>query len=180
MFALETERLLIRAWEYRDRGAFAAMNADPEVMEFFPSVLTSAESDDLVDRFEAEFEEVGYCPWVVEERAYGGFVGFVGLHEVPGDLPCAPAVEVGWRLARPYSGRGYATEAASVSLAYAFGTLGVEEVVSMTSVVNGRSRRVMERLGMRRDPVDDFAHPRVAEGSPLRPHVLYRIAAPLI
>lgn len=101
----------------------------------------------------------------------------MGLYAVPDDLPCAPAVEVGWRLARQYWGCGYATEAASAAVVFAFETLGLEEVVSMTSTINERSRRVMERLGMRRDPADDFVHPRVAEGSPLRQHVLYRIAA---
>ncbi len=153
------------------------MNADPEVMAFFPAILTREESDALVDRFEEEYSRRGFCPWAVEERESSRFIGFVGLHEVPDYLTFAPALEVGWRLAREFWGQGLATEAAATSLTFAFRELGADEVVSMTSEVNQRSRRVMERLGMHREPGDDFEHPRVAVGHRLRPHVLYRLAS---
>jgi RimJ/RimL family protein N-acetyltransferase len=150
------------------------MNADPAVMEFFPSTLTRPESDALAERFEVEQGERGFCPWVVEEEGSGAFVGFVGLHAVPTSLTFAPAVEVGWRLARPFWGRGYASEAAAASVRFGFDEVGLDEIVSMTAVTNARSRRVMERLGMDRDPDDDFEHPSVPPG-PLRAHVLYRL-----
>lgn len=151
------------------------MNSDPEVMEFFPSTLSSEESDAMIDRFEDEYSRQSFCPWAVEEQETAKFIGFVGLHEIPEYLSFAPAVEVGWRLAREFWGRGYATEAAAASLTFAYGQLLVDEVVSMTSCLNQRSRRVMERLGMHRDPADDFEHPKVPKGHPLRPHVLYRL-----
>jgi ribosomal-protein-alanine N-acetyltransferase len=176
-FELVTARLVLRSWRPSDRPPFATMNADPEVMEFFPAPLTRAESDTLVERFEGERVARGFCPWAVEERASGAFIGFVGLHQVPEYLPCAPAVEVGWRLARPFWGRGYATEAATAAVDFAFDTLHADEVVSFTSTVNVRSRAVMERLSMTRRPAEDFDHPHVVQGHPLRPHVLYRLGA---
>jgi RimJ/RimL family protein N-acetyltransferase len=151
------------------------MNADPEVMEFFPEPLTRAESDSLVDRLEAMRASQGFCPWAAELRATGAFIGFVGLAPLPDDLPAAPAVEVGWRLAKHFWGRGLATEAGLASLQFGFTTLDLAEIVSMTSVVNVRSRRVMERLGMVHNVTDDFEHPRIREGQRLRPHVLYRL-----
>jgi len=153
------------------------MNFDPEVMEFFSSTLSRDESDAMVHQFEDEHSRRGFCPWAVEEQESAKFIGFVGLHEVPAYLTFAPSVEVGWRLAREVWGLGYATEAASTSLAFAFEQLDLLEVVSMTSALNQRSRRVMERLGMHRDPEDDFDHPKVPEGHSLRPHVLYRLKA---
>lgn len=177
-FELRTERLVLRPWEQADRPPYADMNADPAVMEFFPRMLTRDETEAQVDAFERELEARGYCPWAVAELATGEFIGFVGLHDVPSVLPFAPAVEVGWRLAERFWGKGYATEAARAALAYGFGEVGLTEVVSFTSVVNVRSRAVMERLGMLRDQSEDFDHPRVPAGSPLRPHVLYRLAAP--
>jgi len=172
---LETEQLLLRRWREEDKAPFAAMNADPAVMEYFPATLSHAESDALADRFQAELDLRGFCPWAVELRESGSFIGFIGLHGVPESLSFAPAVEVGWRLARPFWGRGFATEGANRALFYGFEELGLEEIVSFTSVVNLRSRRVMERLGMTRRPDDDFDHPQVAEGDLLRPHVLYRL-----
>jgi len=176
-FALESERLVLRSWRAQDRAPFAALNSDPAVMEFFPAPLSTAESDALAGRFEAELAERGFCPWAVEERESRAFIGFVGLHDVPPYLAFSPAIEVGWRLARSFWGRGYATEAALASLRFGFETLGIDEIVSMTSVVNLRSRRVMERLGMSRDPADDFEHLGVPEHHELRPHVLYRLSA---
>jgi ribosomal-protein-alanine N-acetyltransferase len=169
--------LLLRDWQPEDRPAFAAMNADPGVMEFLSAPLRPEDSDALAERFEAESSRRGFCPWAVEERESGDFIGFIGLHEVPEYLSFAPAVEVGWRLARRFWGRGFATEGASASVALAFGDLGIGELVSMTALLNVRSQRVMERLSMRRDPADDFEHPRVPEESELRRHVLYRLSA---
>lgn len=174
---LQTDRLVLRGWREEDRAPFAVMNADPVVMEFFPALLTEAESDDLVARFALEHAERGFCPWAVEERASGAFIGFVGLHEVPTYLDFSPAIEVGWRLSHAYWGRGYAREAAAAAIAFGFETLGVPEIVSLTTVGNLRSRRVMERLGMTRDFGGDFEHPRIPEGHSVRPHVLYRLAA---
>jgi RimJ/RimL family protein N-acetyltransferase len=174
---LSTARLVLRPWREEDREPFAVMNHDPAVMEFFPSVLSRAESDALVERFSVEGAQRGFCPWAAELADGGTFIGFVGLHEVPDDLAITPAVEVGWRLARPYWGRGLATEGATEALRFGFESLGLEEIVSFTSVLNVRSRRVMERLGMTRAAADDFEHPRVAVGHRLRPHVLYRLRA---
>ena len=174
---LHTEQLTLRPWREGDKVPFAAMNADQVVMEFFPSVLTRADSDGLVDRFEQERVARGFCPWAVELRESGTFIGFIGLHGAPDSVPFAPAIEVGWRLARPFWGRGFATEGAQGALRFGFYALGLDEIVSFTSVVNLRSRRVMERLGMARRPEDDFEHPFVTEGHVLRPHVLYRLSA---
>jgi ribosomal-protein-alanine N-acetyltransferase len=174
-FELRTARLVLRGWRWADRDAFARMNADPVVMEFFPATLRREQSDGLVDHFESELAARGFCPWTVEEQSSGAFVGFVGLHAVPEFLPFAPAIEVGWRLARSFWGKGYATEAAETSARFAFTTLGAPEIVSFTSVVNLRSRKVMERLSMSRDLTGDFEHPNVAPGHALRPHVLYRL-----
>jgi ribosomal-protein-alanine N-acetyltransferase len=172
---LETPRLLLRRWRDEDREPFAALNADPEVMRYFPAPLTREQSDAMVDRIEAHFGEHDWGLWGVERRADGVFLGFVGLSPAVFEAPFTPAVEVGWRLAREAWGAGYATEAASAALADGFERLALVEIVSLTAVGNERSRRVMERLGMRRDPADDFEHPAVPPGHPLRPHVLYRL-----
>jgi ribosomal-protein-alanine N-acetyltransferase len=174
-FEIVTRRLTLREWRDDDRAEFARMNADPQVMEFFLAPLRQEESDAAVDRFVDEFRRRGFCPWAVEERESNSFVGCVGLHEVPESLSFAPAVEVGWRLARSFWGRGYATEGATSSVNFAFGVLGLDEVVSMTTLVNRRSSSVMERLGMQRDPAEDFEHPNIPLGHDLRPHMLYRL-----
>jgi RimJ/RimL family protein N-acetyltransferase len=175
---LRTERLLLRRWREADREPFAALNADPAVMEHFPATMSRAESDGLVDRIEAAFEERGFALWAVEVAVDGGFAGFVGLAQVRFEARFTPAVEVGWRLARERWGRGYATEAARAVIAFGFEEVGLEEIVSFTAPVNVRSWRVMERLGMTRDPAGDFDHPAVPPGHPLRRHVLYRLARP--
>lgn len=174
--SIETDRLLLRRWRDEDRAPFAALNADPVVMEFFPATLTRQESDDLIDRIEAVFGSLDFGLWALEVKATGEFIGFTGLNPVAFDAPFCPAVEVGWRLARSAWGSGYASEAARASLTDGFAGLGLEEVVSLTNRGNERSRAVMERLGMQRDPADDFLHPRLA-GHPLAPHVLYRLRA---
>jgi ribosomal-protein-alanine N-acetyltransferase len=173
---LRTERLLLRRWRESDRQPFAALNADPAVMEHFPAPLTRAESDAMVDRIEAAFERDGYGLWAVEPLETGRFVGFVGLNRVPYETPFTPAVEVGWRLAREAWGRGYASEAARAALGFAFTALGLDEIVSFTVPANLRSRAVMERIGMTRDVAGDFDHPRIAAGHRLRRHVLYRLS----
>lgn len=164
---LRTDRLVLRRWRPEDREPFAALNADPEVMAQFPAPLSRAESDAFADRIEAHFDEHGYGLWVVEGD--GVFLGFTGLQWTEG-LPCSPALEVGWRLARHAWGQGYATEAGRAALGVGLANEG--SVVSVTAVTNTRSWAVMERLGMRREGV--FEHPRVPEGHPLRPHYLYR------
>jgi ribosomal-protein-alanine N-acetyltransferase len=171
---LLTERLALRRWRTSDRAPFAELNADPEVMEHFPSLMTRAESDAFIDRIEARFDEHGWGLWALEVMATGEFIGFTGL-QVPGfPAPFMPAVEIGWRLARPAWGHGYASEAARRALEFGFSDLGLPEIVAFTAVGNVRSRAVMERLGMTRDPADDFDHPFLIEGHRLRRHVLYR------
>lgn len=151
------------------------MNAVPEVMEHFPSVLTRAESDATVERIQKHFDERGFGVWAIEVPGEDAFVGFVGLMVPAFEAHFTPCVEVGWRLSRAHWGKGYATEGARAALRQGFEELGLTEIVSMTVLANVRSRRVMEKLDMQRDPEDDFDHPRVAEGSPLRRHVLYRL-----
>jgi RimJ/RimL family protein N-acetyltransferase len=170
---LRTDRLLLRQWRDDDFEPFAALNGDPEVMRHFPRTLSRAESDTLAERQRTLIAERGWGLWAVE--APEGFIGFVGLSEPRFEEHFTPAVEVGWRLARHGWRKGYATEAARAAVAYGFGELALDEIVSFTAVVNDRSRGVMERLGMTYDPDDDFDHPALAEGDPLRRHVLYRL-----
>ncbi len=172
---LRTERLLLRRWRPEDLEPFAALNADPTVMKFMPTTLSAAESARLIERIEAGFEANGYGLWALELPRQAPCVGFVGLAPVAVELSFAPAVEVGWRLARSLWGRGLATEGASAALAFGFEECGLHEVVSFTAQGNRRSRAVMARLGMHHDPGEDFDHPLLAAGDPLRRHVLYRL-----
>lgn len=172
---LRTERLLLRGWRAGDRPLFAALNADPQVMEFFPAALSRAESDAFVDRIEAHWAANGYGLWAVEVPGVAPFVGYIGLWDAVFEAPFTPSVEVGWRLARSAWGHGYATEGARAALSYGYGVLRLPEILTFTAAVNLRSRAVMERLGMTRDPAEDFDHPRVPEGHVLRRHVLYRL-----
>jgi RimJ/RimL family protein N-acetyltransferase len=176
--ALATDRLLLRQWRDADREPFAAMNADPEVMRYFPKLLTREESDALIDNQGLVLDLRGWGLWAVEVVGGAPFVGFVGLAEPQFDAHFTPCVEVGWRLAREQWGRGYATEAARAVLAFGFDELGLDEIVALTTSANARSRRVMERLGMTHDPADDFEHPVLPEGHPIRRHVLYRLRNP--
>jgi RimJ/RimL family protein N-acetyltransferase len=171
----ETDRLLLRGWRDSDLEPFAALNADPEVMEHFPSTLDREASDALVGRIRSRMDDLGYGLWALEVKATGEFIGFTGLARQTFPAHFTPAVEVGWRLARSAWGNGYATEAALASLAHGFGVAGLDEIVSFTATTNVRSQRVMQRIGMTHDPADDFLHPNVPEGSPVRPHVLYRV-----
>lgn len=172
-----TPRLILRRWRDSDRDAFARLNADPEVMAHFPDLLDRPASDALADRIEAHFAEHGFGPWAVEVQDGEPFIGFVGLARVGFDGHFTPAVEILWRLARSSWGHGYATEAAREACRIAFDDLGLPELVSFTVPVNQRSRAVMEHISMTHDERDDFDHPKLPEGHPLRRHVLYRLSA---
>jgi len=173
---LRTSRLRLRRWREDDHEPFARLNADPEVVECLAGPLTRRESDDLIEKIEAGFEANGFGLWALEVSATGEFVGFTGLSRPAFKAHFTPAVEIGWRLARSAWGNGYATEAARAALDFGFDQAQLEEVVSFTAVANARSRAVMERIGMTRDPADDFDHPELSAGHPLRRHVLYRLA----
>ena len=173
--SLVTPRLRLRPWREQDLAPFAALNADRRVMEFFPKLLNRAESDALASRVRDHFAQHGFGLWVVEVPGVADFIGFVGL-SLPGfTASFTPCFEVGWRLAHEHWGHGYATEAARAALAHGFNELTLDEIVSFTATFNWRSRRVMERLGMKRSPADDFEHPTLPESHPLRSHVLYRL-----
>ncbi len=173
---MRTARLLLRRWRASDRKPFAALNADPRVMEHFTAPLSRHESDALADRIEAHVARHGFGLWAVEIPSVARFAGFVGLSVPTFTAHFMPCVEIGWRLAADQWGRGYATEGARAALAFGFDTLGLAEIVSFTTAGNMPSRRVMERIGMRHDPADDFDHPALPIGHPHRRHVLYRIA----
>lgn len=175
--SLRTERLLFRRWRAADRAPFAALNADPCVMRFFARTRSPEENRAEAERLDGAFNREGFGFWAVEAPGVSEFIGFVGCFPVNPALPFAPAVEAGWRLDRTYWGRGYAPEAARAALADVFGRCGLREVVADAAEPNWPSRRVMERLGMRRDPAADFDHPFVPEGHPMRRHVLYRLSA---
>jgi RimJ/RimL family protein N-acetyltransferase len=176
---LRTDRLVLRPWRESDREPHAAMNADPEVMEFFPSVMDRAASDAWFDRMQHGWDEYGFGLLAVEDSR--GFVGFVGLAVPRFELPFShladPPVEIGWRLVRRAWGRGLATEGATACVDWAFGDLRLPEVLSWTAEVNVRSRAVMERIGMHHDPDDEFDHPKLTDESPVRRHVVYRLLA---
>jgi RimJ/RimL family protein N-acetyltransferase len=175
-YTLRTERLLLRPWTDADMAPFAELNADPVVMEHFPTRLTRSESDLMVERIGVRFAETGLYLWAVEVPGLLPFIGFVGLSAPTFDAPFTPCVEVGWRLGSIGWGKGYATEAARAAVADGFGRLGLDEIVSFTTTTNLRSQRVMQRLGMTHDPEDDFDHPNLPPGHPLRRHVLYRLS----
>ncbi len=177
MIEITTPRLRLRQWQAADRAPFAALVADPQVMRYFPAPLTRAQSDAMADRCEALIAERGWGLWAVERKADQRFIGFVGLHIPQADLPCAPCVEIGWRLAQDAWGLGFATEAATAALAVGFQPLQLREIVAFTTQTNLRSQAVMQRLGMVRDSTADFDHPALPATHPLRPHVLYRIGA---
>jgi RimJ/RimL family protein N-acetyltransferase len=172
---IRTDRLVLRRWTDADRDPFASMNADPIVMEHMQGTLTRERSDEFVDRIERHWDEHGWGLWAVEVRGVAPFVGYVGLW--PADYVADGMVEVGWRLASAHWGNGYATEAAVEALRFGFAEVGLDEIVSFTVPQNIRSRRVMERIGLVRDPRADFDHPRVDRVAypHLVPHVLYRL-----
>jgi RimJ/RimL family protein N-acetyltransferase len=175
---LRTPRLILRRWRPADRAPFVAMNGDPAVMAHFPAPLTTAESDVLADAIAAHHAARGFGLWALEIPGVAPFAGFVGLSVPSFTAPFTPCVEIGWRLAAAHWGHGYATEAGRAVLGHAWDALALDEVVSFTTAGNVRSRAVMARLGMRYDPSEDFDHPRLAAGHPLRRHVLYRVGRP--
>lgn len=170
---LSTARLLLRRWRDEDRAPFATMNADPRVARHLPSTLTRTESDAMVDRIEEVFDQHGFGLWAVELVGGAPFIGFVGLSPVLFEAPVQGRFEIGWRLDPAHWGRGYATEAAIAVLDAAFAELALAEIVSFTVPANRPSIAVMERIGLRRRADLDFDHPRLAEDSPLRRHVVY-------
>lgn len=172
---IETERLLLRQWREEDKEPFAKLNGDARVREFFPSILNKEESDHLFGLLSAHIEKYGWGMWAAELKSTGEFIGFIGIWEIPFTAHFTPAVEIGWRLAFEHWGKGYATEGALAALRYGFETLHLKEIVALTAVENRRSRNVMEKIGMKRNPADDFDHPNVPEGNKVRRQVLYRI-----
>ena len=173
---LKTSRLLLRRWRRTDLEPFAALNADPVVMEHMPTVLTSRETALWIARIELGFEEYGFGLWALEHGVTGDFIGLTGLSVPRIEAHFTPAVEVGWRLAREHWGNGYASEAAVAALGFGFSESRLDEIVSFTVPANTSSIKVMERLGMTRDPEDDFEHPFLADGSHVRRHILYRMS----
>jgi len=176
---LVTERLMLRPWWDDDWERMAAINADPEVMRYVGGVQDRAQSDRTMARMLVATMQDGFGPWAVEAPRVSPLIGKVGGRRVKAGLPCAPCVELVWRIGRAWQGQGYATEAARAAVADLFEVHGVGEVVAVTAVGNAPSRRVMEKLGMTSDPAEDFDHPLVPVGSELARHVLYRLKRPL-
>ena len=174
MSGLRTTRLVLRQWRSSDVEAFACLNADPRVMAFFQRPLDADESHAMADRMQRGIAEKGYGNWAVEVPGVAEFIGFVGLSVPRFEAHFTPCVEIGWRLAFDHWGRGYATEAALSVRGHAIDRLRLPSIVSFTAEGNWRSRRVMERIGMTPDPMDDFDHPGLPTGHVLRRHVLYR------
>jgi RimJ/RimL family protein N-acetyltransferase len=171
---LSTSRLRLRQWQESDKETFAQLNADPEVMRFFPGTQTREQSDRSIAIWAAELEERGWSNWAVEQVSDSSFIGFVGLSVPKRALPFMPCVEIGYRLAKEHWGKGFATEAGKEALRFGFEKLQLTEVVSFTAKLNLPSQAVMQRLGML-NANEDFEHPALPEGSPLRPHCLYRL-----
>ena len=176
---LQTARLILRRWSPEDHEPFVLMNMDPAVMEHFPALLSRTETEAAIDRIEAHFAECGFGLWAAEIRESGEFIGYIGMASPRFQAHFTPCVEIGWRLKHDYWGKGLATEGAQAAVRYAFTDLGLDEIVSFTVPANVRSRRVMEKLGMTHDLTDDFDHPLLAEGHPMRRHVLYRLKNPV-
>ena len=175
---LETERLILRRWKESDREPFAEMNADSRVMEFFPDTLTRAESDQLIENIESHFDNRGFGLFATELKAERKLIGFIGLHVASFQAHFTPCVEIGWRIAVPFWGKGLATEGSREVIRFAFDRLRLESLVSFTVPENVASRRLMEKLGMTHDPAEDFDHPKLPPGHRLRRHVLYRLKNP--
>lgn len=173
---LETPRLILRRWRTSDSTSFHQINSDPEVMRFLPKLLTRDESDSMIARIEDHFEKHGFGWWALERRDNGKLIGFTGLVVPNFEAPFVPCVEIGWRLAKESWGHGYATEAAKKALWFGFAKADLKEIVSFTVPANTPSIAVMERLQMKRNPDEDFDHPRLERGHPLRRHVLYRLS----
>lgn len=179
-YAIKTERLILRPWREEDLEAFARLNADPRVREYFPGLLIREESDQLAKKICIAMEQQGWGLWAVSIPDVADFIGFIGLASVDFAADFTPAVEIGWRLSYEYWGKGYATEGAKAALIYGFETLQLDEIVAFTAINNVRSRHVMEKIGMYHDEKSDFDHPKLPEGHSLRRHALYRIKNPKI
>jgi len=172
---LSSERLILRPWRDSDLAPFAALNADPQVMEHFPATLSVAETEAMVGRIRAAMAAHGFGWWAAELPGEAPFIGFIGLWRSAFEAHFTPCVEVGWRLARPFWGRGLATEGARACLCFGYEELRLAEIVALATTANSRSQAVMRRLGMSRDPADDFDHPKLPPGHRLQRHVLYRL-----
>ena len=173
---LETDRLIIREWEDRDRDPYARFVSDPEVRRYYLETLNRQQADAVLDRFIEFYRRDGFGNLPVERKSDGAMIGYVGIIPVNMTIRGNPPVEIGWLLGKQYWGQGYAPEAARAWIAQAFNTLGMTEIVAWTATSNLPSQRVMQKLGMTRDPQDDFLHPKVPDGHPLQPHFLYRLA----
>lgn len=174
---IQTKRLILRQWREEDLETFAQLNADPRVRQYFPKILSRKESDESVKLMSDHIQRCGWGFWAAALIQTGEFIGFIGLEDVyfSAHFTKTPAVEIGWRLAFNHWGKGYATEGAKAALQYGFEALKLKEIVSFAVLQNMRSRRVMQKIGMHHDPKDDFDHPKLPEGHPLRRHVLYRL-----
>lgn len=175
---IKTKRLILRPWNKEDFDPFAKLNADTRVMEYFPSTLSREESDQLAKKIQTKIKEKGWGFWAVSAPGIAEFIGFIGLNDLNKDTfpaPFAPAIEIGWRIAFDYWGKGYATEGAKAALEYGFESLKLDEIVSFTAIQNMRSRAVMEKIGMHHNPADDFDNPKLPFGHKLRRDVLYRL-----
>lgn len=175
---IETGRLLLRRWENRDRPVFHAHCADPRVMEHLGPLQSREETDAALDRQNGYHDTLGYCFWAVERRDDAELLGFCGLKPGPEATPIEHGVEIGWRFGHAHWGQGYAREAAQASLDWARANLDDDRVWSITTPANVRSWGLMERIGMYRRADLDFDHPKVAEDSPLKRHITYRIDRP--
>ena len=180
MNILETERMILRRWREDDREPFARLNADPRVMEFQLGVLSREQSDRFFGHIVAHFLECGFCLYATELKANQRLLGFIGIHIPTFQAAFMPCVEIGWRLAADVWGQGLATEGGRVVLRHSFEVLGLKEIVSFTAAINSRAQRVMQKLAMKRNPAEDFDHPKVPVGHPLRRHVLYRLRNPKV
>lgn len=175
---IATPRLILRRWREEDREPLAAIQADPQVMDWLGGAKSRAESDACLDRYDAHIEKHGFGIWAVTRLQDGALIGVAGVRRAEADLPPAPCVEAVWRFAREAWGQGYASEAARAALDDGFERYGLQEVLAWTVLANLRSQAVMRRLGMARDPARDFEHPGLPEGHPLRPHLVFAVQAP--
>lgn len=172
---IQTERLILRPWREEDLEPLSRMNTDPRVMEFFLGPLTPEETQARLEVYTRHIQEHGWGLWAVSAPRVADFIGWIGLWPIGFEAHFTPAIEVGWRLLPEFWGQGYATEGARASLHYGFNKLKLDEIVSITVPANLRSRRVMEKLGMHHNPQDDFDHPKLPEGHPLRRHFVYKL-----
>lgn len=173
---IETDRLILRTWKDKDIKPYFLINQDPKVIEFLGGALTMEQVQDFIKAQNIQYQERNYALWAAELKESGEMIGFIGLHYVDWEAHFTPAIEIGWRLGSQYWGNGYATEGAKACLSYGFNKIGLREIIAITVPANVRSRRVMEKLGLKRDMGDDFVHPELPHDHHLSQHVLYRLA----